>query len=168
MGKSNTLVANPATDIRAQVEESLSTLNSTVSKAERDYYDMDSKMRSWNVRISRAKKVLERVSEEGREATETLLKQAEEIHAAYQAKSMAAAQTWQNLKTHRNELKKASDHFKIAERQAELKQRISGINAITSTAAAIGDEKTESYDVRELARTIHTIQALIELQGGKS
>lgn len=167
MGNSKTLVAVPASDVRAQVEESLETLDATIQKAELDFYTVESKAYSWKRRVSRATGVLERVNDEGKEATETLLKQAQEVYSAYEAKRVEAETTLENLKEHRNELKKASDHFKLAERQAELKQRISGINAITATIGGTGDEKSEGYNVRELERTIHTIKALIELQGGK-
>lgn len=167
MGNSKTLDVAPASDIRAQVEESLSTLETTIQSAEKEFYSFEEKTNSWNRRIKRAKDVLERVTEEGREATETLLDQAVEIHAAYEVKLAESKATVDNLRSHRDELKKASDHFKIADRQAELKQRINGIHSITSGAVSIRDEKNETYDVRELARTIHTIQALIEIQGGK-
>lgn len=167
MGNSNTLVSAPVSDIRSEVKESLKTLEKTIYTAENDFFILESKVKSWERRIKRAADVLPRVTEEGREATENLLKQAQEIHAAYEVKFSEAESTLANLRSHHNELKKASDHFKIVDRQAELQQRISGINSIASVAT-IGDEKSESYDVRELQRSIHTIQALIELQGGKS
>lgn len=164
MGNSKTLSKVPAQGIRGQVEESLENLEKMVSQERQQYSTLNGQVQAWNKRVERAQKVLARVKPEGREATELLLAQAQEVLKVHQEDFLATSSRLQNFMTYRDELNTALEHLKMADRQEELRKRISGI----SSAIAIetnGDEKNSAYDMRELERTIHTVKALIEIRG---
>lgn len=160
------IVQGGNTDIQSQVESSLKTVDDIISKTESIVNEESLYVEQWENRIIRATEVLSRVKPEGQVATETLIRDAREHLKQHEAKLLNAGGKLEELRKHRDELFETSKGLQDTERKLELHNRLRSIHG-TIAPMPTGDDEKLNLDLREIGRTVHAAQALIELREGK-